>query len=51
MESAGLARAADGIWKPLVTTFALSDAAAAHRALTDRATVGKVVLVTDAQTR
>ena len=51
MESAGLARAADGIWKPLVTTFPLADAAGAHRALTDRATVGKVVLVTDAQAR
>jgi NADPH2:quinone reductase len=45
LESIALARAADGIWKPLVTRFPLAEAAAAHQALTDRETQGKVVLV------
>lgn len=45
LEDVALARAADGIWKPLVTRFPLADAAAAHRALTERRTQGKVVLI------
>jgi NADPH2:quinone reductase len=45
LETSALARAADGIWRPLITAFPLADAAAAHRALTERATTGKVVLV------
>jgi NADPH2:quinone reductase len=44
-ESAALAAAAEGRWTPLTTRFPLADAAAAHRALADRATTGKVVLV------
>jgi NADPH2:quinone reductase len=46
LESTALARAADGIWKPLITRFPLAEAAAAHQALTDRQTQGKVVLMT-----
>jgi len=38
-------RLADGRWRPLVTRFPLEQAAAAHTALSDRQTVGKVVLV------
>ena len=45
LETTALARAADGIWKPLVTRFPLAEAAAAHQALTDRQTQGKVVLI------
>lgn len=45
LEDVALARAANGIWKPLVTRFPLADAAAAHRALTERRTQGKVVLI------
>jgi NADPH2:quinone reductase len=45
LESIALARAADGIWKPLVTRFPLAEAGAAHQALTDRQTQGKVVLI------
>jgi len=33
-----------GPWRPLVTVFPLAEASAAHRALTDRTTTGKVVL-------
>lgn len=33
------------MWRPLVTRFALDAAGEAHRALTDRATLGKVVLI------
>ena len=36
---------AAGVWRPVVTRFALDDAPAAHRALTDRTTTGKVVLI------
>ena len=44
-ERAALAAAADGTRVPLVgSTFALSEAAEAHRALETRASVGKVVL-------
>ena len=45
-EAEALAAAVDGSRRPVVgTTFALSDAAEAHRALEERRTVGKVVLV------
>ncbi|OPC83592.1 oxidoreductase [Embleya scabrispora] len=40
-----LAAAAAGELTPAVTTFALAEAAAAHTALSDRQTVGKVVLI------
>ena len=36
---------AAGRWRPVVHPFPLSDAAAAHRALVERATTGKVVLL------
>lgn len=45
LETIALGRAADGIWKPLITRFPLAEAAAAHQALTDRRTQGKVVLI------
>ena len=45
LERLALAEAAAGRWHPLVTRFPLADAAAAHRALVSRATVGKTVLV------
>ena len=44
LEERALAAAADGRLVPLLTRFRLADAAAAHRALETRATVGKVVL-------
>ena len=45
LETRALAAAAAGRWTPLVTTFPLSDAAGAHRALEERRTSGKVVLL------
>jgi NADPH:quinone reductase len=45
LEERSLAEAAAGRLAPLVDPMPLTDAAAAHRALEDRATVGKVVLV------
>ena len=45
LEEQALAAAADGRLVPLVERFALADAAAAHAAIEDRATVGKTVLV------
>jgi NADPH2:quinone reductase len=45
LETFALTRAADGIWKPVITRFPLAEAAAAHQALSDRRTQGKVVLV------
>ena len=40
-----LERHAAGEWRPLVTTYPLADAARAHADLEDRATMGKVVLL------
>jgi NADPH2:quinone reductase len=49
LEAEALARAADGSRVPLVdSTFPLSDAAEAHRALEGRKTYGKVVLIPEA---
>ena len=48
LERMALAEAAAGRWRPVVTRFALAEAAAAHRALVSRQTVGKTVLVPDA---
>jgi NADPH:quinone reductase-like Zn-dependent oxidoreductase len=45
LETQSLAALAAGELTPLVTTFPLAEAAAAHRALESRATTGKVVLV------
>ncbi|MCU1486153.1 MAG: Alcohol dehydrogenase zinc-binding domain protein [Actinomycetia bacterium] len=45
LEVRALAALAGGSLRPLVTRFALADAAAAHAALEGRATTGKVVLV------
>ena len=50
LERSALDAAADGSRVPLVTTFPLADAAGAHRALEERRTTGKVVLVTGAGT-
>lgn len=51
LEEEALARAADGSRVPFVgSTYPLADAAAAHRALEARETVGKVVLSTAATT-
>jgi NADPH2:quinone reductase len=41
-----LQKVAAGEWRPLVSTFPLSQAAAAHAALEGRQALGKVVLVT-----
>jgi NADPH2:quinone reductase len=46
LEARALAAAAEGRLAPLLTTFPLTDAGAAHAALEGRATQGKVVLVT-----
>ncbi len=40
-----LERLTAGRWRPLLTTYALADAARAHRDLEERRTVGKVVLL------
>jgi NADPH:quinone reductase len=48
LQEQAMANLASGRWTPLVTRFPLSRAAAAHDALTGRATTGKVVLVPDA---
>ncbi|NGO72448.1 zinc-binding dehydrogenase [Streptomyces boncukensis] len=45
LEEESLAQAASGALTPLVTTFPLAEAGAAHRALETRASTGKVVLV------
>ncbi|GAA3392864.1 zinc-binding dehydrogenase [Streptomyces roseoviridis] len=45
LELAALAAATEGTLRPAVQPFRLSEAAAAHRALETRATMGKVVLI------
>jgi NADPH2:quinone reductase len=45
LESQALAEASAGLLVPMLTCFALEDAAAAHQALETRQTTGKVVLV------
>ena len=45
VRTAALTAAADGRLTPLTTSFPLAEAGAAHQALTDRATTGKVVLI------
>ncbi|TDW22765.1 NADPH2:quinone reductase [Kribbella kalugense] len=45
LETAALEEAVSGRWHALTTTFPLSEAAAAHQALEDRQTTGKVVLI------
>ncbi|GHJ44455.1 oxidoreductase [Catellatospora sp. TT07R-123] len=45
LEEQALREAAEGRLTPLIAEFPLADAAAAHRALEDRRTVGKVVLL------
>lgn len=47
LEEQALAEAASGRLVPAVQPFALADAAAAHRAVEGRATIGKTVLLTD----
>jgi NADPH2:quinone reductase len=46
LESRALEETVEGRWVPLVTSFPLAKAADAHRALENRETVGKVVLIT-----
>lgn len=45
LEAKALENSVEGVWAPLVTRFPLAKAADAHRALENRETVGKVVLV------
>ena len=45
LETAALQESVEGRWAPLVTRFPLAKAADAHRALENRETVGKVVLI------
>jgi NADPH2:quinone reductase len=45
LEARALDLVATGIWQSILTSFALRDAAAAHRAIELRTSVGKVVLV------
>jgi NADPH2:quinone reductase len=45
LETAALQESVEGRWVPLVTRFPLAKAADAHRALENRETVGKVVLI------
>lgn len=45
LEAAAVEETVSGRWHALTTTFPLSEAAAAHRALETRATTGKVVLI------
>lgn len=45
LEAAALQESVDGRWAPLLTTYPLAKAADAHRALENRETVGKVVLI------
>lgn len=45
LAAAALSRGAAGTWAPVTTTFPLSEAAGAHRAMESRTTVGKTVLI------
>ena len=45
LEESALAALAEGRMVPLLTRFPLADAAAAHTALENRQTIGKVVLI------
>lgn len=45
LETQALDALAKGVFQPRVTTFPLAEAAQAHRAIEQRATIGKVVLV------
>ena len=45
LEAKAIEESVEGRWSPLVTSFPLAKAADAHRALENRETVGKVVLV------
>jgi NADPH:quinone reductase len=45
LETTALRESIEGHWAPLVTRFPLAKAADAHRALENRDTVGKVVLI------
>jgi NADPH2:quinone reductase len=45
LEAKAVQNSIEGLWAPLVTRFPLAKAADAHRALENRETVGKVVLV------
>lgn len=45
LETAALQESVEGRWVPLITRFPLAKAADAHRALENRETVGKVVLI------
>lgn len=47
LEERSLAKVGAGVWEPLVHTFDLAEAEKAHRALENRETMGKVVLVSD----
>jgi NADPH2:quinone reductase len=45
LEAAALQESVEGRWTPLITRYPLAKAADAHRALENRETVGKVVLI------
>ncbi|TCN37964.1 NADPH2:quinone reductase [Kribbella orskensis] len=45
LETAALQESVEGRWAPVVTRFPLAKAADAHRALENRETIGKVVLI------
>jgi NADPH2:quinone reductase len=45
LEAKAIQESVEGRWSPLVTWFSLAKAADAHRALENRETAGKVVLV------
>jgi NADPH2:quinone reductase len=45
LETAALQETTTGHWDPLTTQYPLAKAADAHRALENRETVGKVVLI------
>lgn len=51
LETAALQQSIEGHWVPLLTKYPLAKAADAHRALENRETVGKVVLIPDVRRR